>query len=284
MMDPGIPGGKMMNNRTRLYIVIPALLVLVLAMAACEKDRPVSTPSSGTAQPRGGQATGTPGAAATQGATAAQTPTGSKAAPASPVPLESSGGATSKPAATLATGSGLATQVAGQGNVYKVRLGDTLGSIAKQFGVTADAIIRSNSLTNPDVLMVGQELKIPGQEAASTQGGAGQASEGVYVVAKGDTLSLIAKRFGISLAELQKLNGITNPDQIAVGQKLRVPAATSGSSATSTSGQGKTYAVQQGDTLFKIALRFGVTIAALQSANNISDPNKVYPGQVLKIP
>jgi len=42
--------------------------------------------------------------------------------------------------------------------------------------------------------------------------------------------------------------------------------------------------VQQGDTLFKIALRFGITVAALQSANNITDPNKVYPGQVLKIP
>jgi LysM repeat protein len=275
-----------MNNRTRLYIVIPALLVLVLAMAACEKDRPVSTPKSGTAQPRSGQAlTGTPGAATTQGATAAQTPTGSQAAPASPVPLESSGGATSKPAATSASGGGTATQVTGQGNVYKVKLGDTLGSIAKQFGVTADAIIRSNSLANPDVLMVGQELKIPRQEAASTQGGSGQTTEGAYVVAKGDTLSLIAKRFGISLAELQKLNGITNPDQIAVGQKLRVPAATSGGgSATSTAGQGKTYVVQQGDTLFKIALRFGVTVAALQSANNISDPNKVYPGQVLKMP
>lgn len=273
-----------MNNRTRLYVVIPALVALVLTMAACEKDRPVSTPS-GTAQPRSGQAlTTTPGALTTQGAKAVQTPTGSQAAPASPVPLESSGGATVKPATTSGTGGAPTTQSAGQGNVYKVRLGDTLGSIAKQFGVTTDAIIQSNSLSNPDVLMVGQELKIPAQQATSTQGGAGQAAEGVYVIVKGDTLSSIAKRFGITLAELQKLNGITNPDQIAVGQKLRVPGASSGGAATSTSGQGKTYVVQQGDTLLKIALRFGVTLSALQSANNISDPNKVFPGQVLKIP
>jgi LysM repeat protein len=164
-------------------------------------------------------------------------------------------------------------------------MGDTLGSIARQFGVTTDALIRLNSLTNPDVLLVGQELKIPRQEeTSSAQGGSAQTSEGVYVVTKGDTLSSIAKRFGVSLAELQKTNDITNPNQIVVGQKLRVPAAAPSSPATPTSSQGKTYVVQQGDTLSKIAVRFGVTVAALQSANNISDPNKVYPGQVLKIP
>jgi LysM repeat protein len=273
-----------MNNRTRLYIVMPTLLVLVLTLAACEKDRPVPTPNSGTAQPRSGQMLTTPGAVATREATPVGTTTGSQSAPASPVPLEPSGSATSKPAATKATREGSATQVAGQGTVYKVRLGDTLGSIAQQFGVSTDAIIRLNSLANPDVLMVGQELKIPGQQDASAQGSSGQAGDRVYVVSKGDTLSSIAKRLGVSLAELQKLNNIANPDQISVGQKLRVPASGSGSSATSTSGQGKTYVVQQGDTLFKIALRFGITVAALQSANSISDPNKVYPGQVLKIP
>jgi LysM repeat protein len=272
-----------MNNRTRLYIVIPALFALVLSMAACEKDRPVSTPS-GTTQPRSGQAlTATPGAASTPSPKAVLTPAGSQAAPASPVPLESPSGATARPSATSGTGGAATTQLAGQGNVYKVRMGDTLGSIAKQFGVTADAIIQANSLTNPDVLMIGQELKIPGQ-SQTTQTGSGQTAEGVYVVSKGDTLSGIAKRYGISLAELQQLNGLTNPDQIAVGQKLRVPSATPTGASTSTTGQGKTYVVEQGDTLFKIAVRFGVTVAALQSANNISDPNKVYPGQVLKIP
>jgi LysM repeat protein len=274
-----------MNSRTRLCFAIPVLLVLVLTMASCEKDRPVSTPTSGTAQPSSGKAlTVTPGAATTRGTTTAQTPTSLQGAPASPVPLESSGPATSKPPATSAAGGEPTTQVTGQGTVYKVRLGDTLGSIARQFGVTTDALIRLNSLTNPDVLLVGQELKIPGQQGPSAQTDSGQASGGVYVVTKGDTLSSIAKRFGVSLAEMQKMNGITNPDQIVVGQKLRVPAVAPASSATSTSGQEKTYVVQQGDTLSKIAVRFGVTVAALQSANNISDPNKVYPGQVLKIP
>jgi LysM repeat protein len=197
------------------------------------------------------------------------------------VPLESSSATTPKPAKSPVATAGSGTGSVGKSTTYKIQKGDTLGDIAKKFGVTADAIIQLNSLTNPDVLPVGQNLKIPAQEASSGQGGSGQASGEVYVIKKGDTLSTIAQRFGVSLADLQQLNKITNPDQITIGQKLQIPASRS---PTAVPVKGKTYVVQQGDTLFKIALRFGVTVAALQSANNISDPNKVYPGQVLKIP
>jgi LysM repeat protein len=177
-----------------------------------------------------------------------------------------------------------ATKVPGQGTVYTVQLGDTLGSIAKQFGVTADSIIGANSLTDPDILMVGQELKIPGQQAAAPESGSGQTTEDTYVVSQGDTLGSIARSFGVSVAELQELNGIDDPDQIYVGQELRVPASEAASAETATPGEDRTYVVQQGDTLFKVALRFGITLEALESANDITDPNKVYPGQVLKIP
>jgi LysM repeat protein len=177
-----------------------------------------------------------------------------------------------------------ATRAAGQSTVYTVQLGDTLGSIAQQFGVTADSIVRSNSLTNPDVLIVGQELKIPGQQAAPTESGSDQATEDTYIVSSGDTLGTIARRFGVSVAELQELNDIADPDRIFPGQVLRIPGAAPESSESSTSGEEKTYVVQQGDTLFKIALRFGITLDALLSANDITDPDTVYPGQVLKIP
>jgi len=270
-----------MNNRTRLHnvIVIAVLLVLVLTLAACEKDRPVQTPGSGTAQPLGGQAT--PGSVETPGLSSTVTTAGSQSTPAPPVP---SGAATTKPTPVATAVSGSATRVAGQGTVYTVQLGDTLGSIAKQFGVTADSIIQSNSLTNPDVLMVGQELKIPGQQAVSTESGSEQAAEDTYVVSQGDTLGTIAKRLGVSVADLQELNDIADPNQIFVGQELRIPTTASGSEETETTDQDKTYVVQEGDTLFKIALRFGVTLDALLSANNITDPDKVFPGQVLKIP
>jgi LysM repeat protein len=266
-----------------MYIVLPVLLVLVLALAACEKDRPVQTPTAGTAQPSSGEALTTPGPDATREATSAETATGSQSS-ASQATVSAAGAATPKPAPSQTTVSAPAAQVSGQGTVYTVQLGDTLGAIAKQFGVTTKAIIELNSLTNPDVLMVGQELKIPGPQAASEQGGSGEAAGGVYIVSQGDTLGSIAKRFGVSVAELQELNDIADPDQIFVGQELRIPNSAAESPATPTSSEEKTYVVQQGDTLFKIALRFGITLEALESANNITDTNKVYPGQVLKIP
>ena len=105
-------------------------------------------------------------------------------------------------------------------------------------------------------------------------------------VSQGDTLGSIAQRFGVSVVELQELNEISDPNQIFVGQELQIPASGSGSeeTETETTTQDKTYVVQQGETLFKIALRFGITLEALEEANNITDPDKVYPGQVLKIP
>lgn len=77
-----------------------------------------------------------------------------------------------------------------------------------------------------------------------------------------------------------KLNRITDPNQIFVGQALRIPAS---GAATPTS-QPRTYVVRPGDTLFTIAVRHGVTQWDLQVANKISDPNKIYVGQTLKIP
>jgi LysM repeat protein len=285
MMDVEFPGGTNMKKRTRLYILSPALLVLVLTLAACEKDRPIQTPVSSTPQLQGGQAlTPAPGQAATRGATTAVTPNSSPSSMASPVPSKSPETAPTGSAAGTTTASGSPTRVTRQGTVYTVQFGDTLGSIAEQFDVSMDAIIRANSLTNPDVLMVGQELKIPAEQEVSTGSGSGQVSESVYVVSAGDTLGSIAKRFGVSEAELQTLNDITDPNEISVGQQLRIPASASEGAEEPTTGEERTYVVEEGDTLSKIAVRFGVTIAALQAANDISDPDMLYPGQVLTIP
>ena len=96
-----------------------------------------------------------------------------------------------------------------------------------------------------------------------------------YVVQAGDTLSGIAARFGTTVANLVSINNISNPNLIYVGQVLII----SGSISNYTS-----YTVQAGDTLSGIAARFGTTVAELVSLNNISDPNLIYVGQVLKIP
>ena len=104
-------------------------------------------------------------------------------------------------------------------------------------------------------------------------------ADGTYTVKSGDTLSAIANDFGVTVDQLVRWNNISNPNLIKVGQILYFSDKSS-----SGSGSGITYVVQAGDTLSGIAARFGTTVAELVSLNNISDPNLIYVGQVLKIP
>lgn len=98
-------------------------------------------------------------------------------------------------------------------------------------------------------------------------------SDGVHIVQAGDTLTHIALRYGMSLAELRRLNGLTS-DRITVGQTLVVR-----SSGTTT----VSYTVRRGDTLGAIAARFGVTVADIQRANGLRS-SRILVGQTLNIP
>lgn len=108
-------------------------------------------------------------------------------------------------------------------------------------------------------------------------------SQATYRVVSGDTLSGIAARFGTTVAALASANRISNPDLIYAGQVLVVSGgSTAGASGAPAGGSG-TYTVVAGDTLSGIASRFGTTVAALASANGISNPNLIFAGQVLKV-
>ena len=149
---------------------------------------------------------------------------------------------------------------------YTVKSGDTLSTIANDFGVTVDQLVRWNNISNPNLITVGQILYFSDKSSSG--------SGTTYVVQAGDTLSGIAARFGTTVANLVSLNNISDPNLIYVGQVLII----SGSTSNYTS-----YTVQAGDSLSAIAARFGTTVAELVSLNNISNPNLIYVGQVLKI-
>lgn len=100
-----------------------------------------------------------------------------------------------------------------------------------------------------------------------------------YRVVSGDTLSGIAARFGTTVAVLTSANRISNPDLIYAGQVISVP----GGSAPAATAGGGTYTVVAGDTLGRIAARFGTTTGALAATNGIANPNLIYVGQVLKV-
>jgi putative chitinase len=107
----------------------------------------------------------------------------------------------------------------------------------------------------------------------------------IHTVAPRENLSLLASRYGTTVGALQKANGIDNPNKIYVGQKLIVDGFDAPrASATRSSSSGQSYTVRSGDTLSGIASRFGTTVAALQRANGISNPNLIYVGQKLTIP
>lgn len=124
-----------------------------------------------------------------------------------------------------------------------------------------------------------------------------------YTVQYGDTLFSIARRYNTTVAAITAVNNIPNPNLIYVGQQLEIPEGGTNPQPpvnpqptqppvnpqptqppTQPPGGSTTYTVQPGDTLSKIARQFGTTVSAIVSANNISNPNLIYPGQVLVIP
>jgi len=105
----------------------------------------------------------------------------------------------------------------------------------------------------------------------------------VHIVQPGENLFRIALRYGVSVSALAAANGITNPRLIHVGQQLVIPTGDSAPADLPLPAPGM-HVVQQGENLYRIALRYGVSLSALAAANGIADPNRIYVGQVLRIP
>lgn len=110
--------------------------------------------------------------------------------------------------------------------------------------------------------------------------------EDSYVVASGDALETIADRFGTTVGELVRLNGLVNPDRIKAGQQLLVPAVASSASPLPTgfSSARPLYAVAAGDTLEQIAETFGTTVLDLLAVNRLANPHFLAEGQRLVLP
>ena len=160
---------------------------------------------------------------------------------------------------------------------YKVQKGDTLYAIAAKYNTTVDTIKQLNNLQN-NTLLIGQELLIPsglGDVENEDTGTDGEIEEGnytTYEVVKGDSLWLIARRYGITVDELIKLNNLNTID-LQIGDILKVPNIQFNN----------TYTVKSGDTLWSIAKANNITVDALKQANNLTS-NLLSVGQVLTIP
>ena len=190
----------------------------------------------------------------------------------------------------------------GERIVYRVKSGDYLGKISSRHRCTVAQIKRWNNLKSNNI-SIGQRLVIyrggvasssssasTGSSSSATSSSKSSASSSsatpnaTYTVKSGDTLSGIASRHGITLAQLKQWNGLTS-NNIKVGQKLKVKAAgSSQSSAAPASGDYTTYTVKSGDSFYSIAQKYpGVSAQNIMDFNGISS-SKLRPGMEIKIP
>lgn len=149
-------------------------------------------------------------------------------------------------------------------DTYIVQKGDSLWSIANKFNMTVSELKNLNNLTN-NLLSIGQVLKI---KDSSNNG------KTTYTVQKGDSLWVIANKYGITTEELKSYNNLTS-NLLNIGQVLKIP-------------QGKTsteniYTVKKGDSLWTIANRYNTTVEKIKVLNNLTS-NLLSIGQQLKIP
>ncbi|RJS60583.1 peptidoglycan endopeptidase [Bacillus sp. PK3_68] len=183
-----------------------------------------------------------------------------------------------------------AKQVVATGT-YIVQNGDTLGAIAKAYQMDSAQLRELNDLKN-NTVYAGQTLKVSGQPLSKSQPSTMTtkiASSGTYTIKSGDSLSAIAKAHHMTVAELQKLNGLTS-HMIYAGQKLKVsgkpavvtPAAPKPTAPVTTPAAKGTYTVKSGDSLSLIAKNHKMSIAQLKQLNNLTS-DIIFVGQKLKV-
>lgn len=183
--------------------------------------------------------------------------------------------------------------------MHTVKVGDTLNKIAATYQTTVANLVKTNGISNPNLIIVGQTLTVRGTSSTTATSTSDSTSTtdttttSTYTVKSGDTVAKIAAAYGVSVSDIKSWNSLSNVNLILVGQTLSVKGATStattqqttqtAASATTTATATGTYTVKSGDTLSKIASQLGTTVANIQSLNSLSNVNVLYVNQTLKV-
>lgn len=154
--------------------------------------------------------------------------------------------------------------------------GETLSRIAQRYNTTVAAITAANGIFNANYIYSGQWLLIPSSPYYPPYNPPPNYGSTYYTVRYGDSLGSIARRYNTTIWAIAQANGIYNANFIYAGQVLVIPPAVPTRIAT--------YYVQPGDTLGRIAARYGTSIGAIASYNRLWNPSLIYAGQYLYIP
>lgn len=189
--------------------------------------------------------------------------------------------------------------------IHVVQRGENLFRIALQYGTTVDELVMLNGLADATRITVGQRLLVPSATSLSTSD--------THTVQAGETLFSIAQLYGVTVDVLTGANELVSADAIYVGQVLTIPVENSAPAETTevvvatqaapeatvspdppdtvetddvplVTLSGNIHVVQAGETLFRIATLYGITVQQLSEANGILDPTVIYAGQQLIIP
>ncbi|MFI2751901.1 LysM peptidoglycan-binding domain-containing protein [Cellulomonas sp. P22] len=206
--------------------------------------------------------------------------------------LGASAGATLALAAVAVTSAGSPAHADEQ---YTVRQGDTVSHIAARTGTSVQSIARANALADVARIRVGQQLTIPsaGTAAAPLTTTIAPAAA-THTVASGETVSKIAARYGTTVQAVVAANGLDSRALIRIGQQLSIPGTTATTpttaaptatvAAATTSTATTTHTVASGETVSKIAARYGTTVQAVVAANGLDSRALIRIGQQLSIP
>ncbi len=210
------------------------------------------------------------------------------------------------------------------GSAYVVAEGDNYWSIANKLGVRPKDLEKANPGLNPKRLKPGQSLRIPpapkapktpevaDASAATVAEAAGDrvAEPETYVVSDGDNLWVIAKRFGVSVKALRKVNQNVDPGKLKPGQPLTIPPRKPEITGLKTGAAGKvsmsapkdldgglaenagnaspdrvvSHRIVKGDTLWNLSRRYGMKLSAMVRANRGLDPERLQLGGTVNIP
>ncbi len=174
----------------------------------------------------------------------------------------------------------------GAGTRYFVQAGDTLSSLAMRYGTTIESIMSFNRMKTNRII-VGKTINLPihNTSSASTYENNRSVKPKIYTVKEGDSLSVIALRYKVSVRNLRRMNQLTS-DLILIGQKLHLPTpqATEQRQQTAiSSAVRQLHRVKSGESLWTIAKRYNVDIDQLMKWNKIHDQSLIYPMQNLVV-
>ena len=169
---------------------------------------------------------------------------------------------------------------------YRVRRGDSLYKIARRHKITVRKIRRENNLGNSSLLRIGQKLKIPtrrlvvSKKSSPKRSVAAASKKEFHIVRKGQSLSRIARLYGLNLSQLKQFNNIQGSPFIHPGQKLRVGKRAPASQKASNN----YHVVRKGDTLIGIARKHNISLPKLMKVNSLGFKSVLLTGTRLILP